>query len=421
MIIALRIPSFILASVIAAVTCSFVPTLAQAATPATPALTATPARTWEFSEDGVTFDTQFSAARINVCTRIARDHFAVVTSPENRPINASPWFAFRVTAKTAKTIKIHVSCEGTKLRYIPKISVDGTSWIALPAEAYIHGPAADEGTITLKVGPEPLWVSAQEIISSERLEAWSRTLERLPFVTRNEIGRSELGQPIYKLEINAVPAGMKPNFITVISRQHPPETTGSQALLRFIETLIAETPLARRFREKFAVMLVPLVNPDGVNGGNWRHNARGVDLNRDWGLWENPETRTVRDQFQALRARGPHYFHIDFHSSFVDGFYTQPDDWPSQLPGFTAAWIASITTRLPHNTPKRSTQRKPTITTSHNWAYREFGIPTCTYEVGDNTDRVMLQAIATAAAESLMEQLLAAEATKPTFSSPVKP
>ncbi len=419
---ALRLPSLVLAGLIAGGTFGLLPNrMLAAAAPAVVPLTATRAQTWAFAEDGVMFDTQFAAARINACVRTARDQFALATSPENRPINASPWFAFRVSAKTEKTISIRLSCEGTALRYIPKISVDGVTWIALPAEAYKHGPSADEGTLTLKVGKEPLWIAAQEIISTERLESWSRTLERLPFITRAEIGRSVLGQPLYQLEINAVPAGTKPNFITVVSRQHPPETTGSQALMRFIETLISDTPLARRFRQKFAVLLVPLLNPDGVNAGHWRHNALGVDLNRDWGLWENPETRAVRDQIQALRARGPHYFHIDFHSSFVDGLYTQPDDWPSQLPGFTAAWIAGITSRLPNNTPKRSTQRKPTITTSHNWAYREFGIPTCTYEVGDNTDRVMLQAIATAAAESLMEQLLAAEVTKPTFTAPVKP
>ena len=134
MITAPRLPSYILAGFVAAAGCGFVPQLTHAAPSATPALTATPARTWEFREDGVTFDTQFSAARINACSRTARDTFAVVTSPENRPINASPWFAFRVTATTAKTIKIRVSCEGTPLRYVPKISVDGTSWITLPAE-----------------------------------------------------------------------------------------------------------------------------------------------------------------------------------------------------------------------------------------------------------------------------------------------
>jgi len=376
----------------------------------TAAINAAPRREWIFAEDGVTFDSRFPTARLSEAVRLASDQFSVVTRPENRPVNASPWFAFKVSAATAKPISIQVSCDGTPLRYIPKISVDGVNWIKLPAEAYVPGPKPDEGTLQLDVGPEPLWVAAQEIVSGDKLEAWSCALERLPFVTRAGIGRSVLGQPLYALELNAAPAGTPPGFVVVVSRQHPPETTGSQAMMRFVETLVADTPLARRFRAKFAVLLVPLVNPDGVAAGHWRHNAHGVDTNRDWGIWDQPETRAVRDAIQAVRARGSLHFHVDFHSSFIDDFYTQPDDWPSSRPGFTAAWIAGIKTRVPGYALKRSASRTPTITTSHNWAHREFGIPTCTYEVGDNTDRVVLQSVAAAAAESLMEQLLAAPA-----------
>ena len=34
--------------------------------------------------------------------------------------------------------------------------------------------------------------------------------------------------------------------------------------------------------EKFRVLAFPLMNPDGVDLGHWRHNAGGIDLNRDW-------------------------------------------------------------------------------------------------------------------------------------------
>jgi hypothetical protein len=371
-------------------------------------ITAAPKREWVFPEDGVTFDSRFTAAHLSDCQRTAADTYTAVNQPENRPINASPWFAFRVSAKATKLISIRVTCDGTRLRYIPKISVDGAHWIALPPESFTPGPKPDEGTLRIKVGPEPLWVAAQEIISGDVLEAWSRTLERLPFVSRAEIGRSVLGNPLYKLELNAAPAGTKPGWLVVVSRQHPPETTGSQALMSFIETIVADTPLAKRFREKFAVLLVPLVNPDGVDAGHWRHNAHGVDTNRDWGVWDQPETRAVRDAIYGVRERGPLCFHVDFHSNFIDDFYTQPDDEPSTRPGLTAAWIDGIKKRVPTYKLKRSASRTPTATTSHNWAHREFGIPTCTYEIGDNTDRLVFQSVASVAAESLMEQLLAA-------------
>lgn len=369
-------------------------------------VTPAPRRAWEFPADGVTFDSQFPAARASECTRLGTDIYSVVTQPENRPINGSPWFAFRVRATIPKTISIRIGCSGTRLRYIPKISVDGARWVALPTEAFTPGPATDEGTIRVDVGPEPLWVAAQEIISGEVLEGWSRTLERLPFATRTEIGRSVGGRPLYLLEINAVPAGVKPGFVAVVSRQHPPETTGSQALMRFIECVVADTPLAREFRTRFAVLLVPLVNPDGVEAGHWRHNLNGVDTNRDWDTFAQPETRAVRDALLAARARGTMMLHLDFHSTFNDVFYTQTDEAPSNPAGFTKDWLDGIGRRVPEYEVKRTPNSTPTQATSHHWAHRTFGIPAITYELGDNTDRIVLQRVATAAADSMMELFL---------------
>jgi hypothetical protein len=337
---------------------------------------------------------------------VGPNQFAVVTRPENRPINPSPWFAFRVRAISAQEITVRVSCEGTRLRYRPKISVDGANWITLPAEAFSAGPKEDEATLQLDVGPEPLWVATQENISGEVLEAWSRTLERLPFITRSEIGRSAGGRPLYQLDLDAT-GKTRPGTVVLVSRQHPPETTGSQALMSFVEALVADTPLAREFRQHFAVLLVPLVNPDGVEAGHWRHNLNGVDTNRDWGVFAQPETRVVRDAILAARARGRLVLHLDFHSTFADTFYTQPDDVPAVPAGFTMGWIEGIKRRVPAYEVNRSASRTPTPTTSHNWAHREFGIPAITYEVGDNTDRLVLRSVAVAAAESMMEQLLA--------------
>jgi predicted deacylase len=193
--------------------------------------------------------------------------------------------------------------------------------------------------------------------------------------------------------------------------------------MAFVETVVASTPLARAFREQFAVLLVPLVNPDGVEAGHWRHNANGVDTNRDWGIFAQPETRAVRDAILVARETRRLVFHLDFHSTFSDVFYTQSDDAPSEPAGFTKAWLDGIQQRVPAYEPKRSTSRipatiisakgTPTSTTSISWAHREFGIPAITYEVGDNTDRLLLKSVAVAAAESMMEQLLALSKREP--------
>jgi murein tripeptide amidase MpaA len=240
------------------------------------------------------------------------------------------------------------------------------------------------------------------------MTAWAHTLERLPYVTRDEFGRTHLGQRLQKIDIGT---GAK-HYVVIFGRQHPPETTGSLALMRFVETVAGNSDLARSFRREFSVLVVPLINPEGVDRGHWRHNVGGVDLNRDWGVFAQPETRSVGDEVMALSQTARLWLHLDFHSTKFDVFYTQPDDRPASPAGFTKGWIEAIQHRFPDYVVKRSSTANPTPTTSHNWAHATFGIPAITYEIGDDTDRPLLQQIATAAAEEMMQRLLALKAAE---------
>jgi len=372
-------------------------------------LTVTPGRTWSLGPDKVVFDTTFPRARLSECELLGNGEFSLLIRPENKPINHSPWFAFKVSAEKATKVAVRLRCEGGSVRYRPKISFDGVRWVALPAESFhlSQRPEPAQAILHLEVGPEPLWVAAQELVSREELEAWSQSLERLPFVTRAKIGESILGHPLYKLEIGD--GGANPGHLIVIGRQHPPEITGSLALMRFMEEIVGDSQLARSFREEFRVTLVPLLNPDGVDHGHWRHNMGGVDLNRDWGTFAQPETRAVRDQILALKERGKVFLHLDFHSTYNDVFYTQPDGGLESADGFTKAWIAGIQRRFPDYKVNRSAEKLVQLTTSQSWVHKTLGIPAITYELGDNTDRALLQQVSTGAAQEMMTLLLSAK------------
>lgn len=369
----------------------------------------TPGRTWTFGPDNVTFDTNFPRARLNECEQLPDGSFALLIQPENKPINHSPWFAFKVSAAKQRQVVLILRAEDGSIRYRPKVSTDGRHWISLPAESFqlSQRPEAGQGLLTLEVGPEPIWVAAQELVSREELEAWSSALERLPFVTRSEIGRSIENRPLYKLEIGTLPAPAP--HVVIIGRQHPPEVTGSLALMRFVEEIVGDSSLARSFRAKYRVLLVPLLNPDGVEHGHWRSNMGGVDLNRDWGIFAQPETRAVRDQILALKEHNPVVLHLDFHSTYNDVFYTQPDE-PMVAPDtFTRPWIEGIQRRFPAYKVNRSPSEPVRLTTSQSWVYKTLGIPAITYELGDNTDRALLRQISAGAAQEMMTLLLAAK------------
>lgn len=357
---------------------------------------------WSF-EDGVVFEANFPRARLSDCSVIGPGEYGLVIRPENLPVNDSPWFAFKVSSAKVMPLLVRLRCQGGNLRYRPKISLDGRQWVMLPAEAYEEGPAKNECTLRLEAGPNSLWVAAQEMVSTAEMMAWARTLERLPFVTYSQFGQSIGGRPLFRLDLGRADAA---RHVSIIGRQHPPETTGSLALMRFVEELAGDTELARSFRQEFHVLVMPLLNPDGVDAGHWRHNLGHVDLNRDWASFAQPETKAASEQITALSKQGRLFLHLDFHSTFKDVFYTQPDDKPSSPAGFTARWLEGLQKRVPEYPINRSASPTPTLTTSTYWAHHTFGIPSITYEIGDNTDRSLLKRVAAEAAQEMMGLLL---------------
>lgn len=292
----------------------------------------------------------------------------------------------------------------------------------LPGRSCPHRPGptieTDEAVLQLEVGPDPLRVAGQEMIGGEELRGWITEMSQKRFIEKSVIGKSILGQSIEQLQIGRLEAR---NYVFIIGRQHPPELTGTLGLIHFVETLSANSSLANEFRDHFQTIVLPLVNPDGVDQGHWRHNMAGVDLNRDWVKFLQPETRAARDLFQKLVAkRGARPFLLlDFHSIHRDIFYTQGDEHPTSPENFTANWLAAIQERLPEHEMRRSGSHLPTHPTSKTWGYETFGIPSITYEFGDNTDRDLIPELAAVSAEEMMRLLLAEisedEAATPAF------
>ena len=102
------------------------------------------------------------------------------------------------------------------------------------------------------------------------------------------IGRSEQGRPILMKKM-----GSGETKIWVISGQHPGETVNMWMLEGFLERLMTKKSLLK----KYTFFIIPCLNPDGKVLGQWYLNAKGVNLNRDWGPYKSKETLAVKRQF----------------------------------------------------------------------------------------------------------------------------
>jgi predicted deacylase len=175
----------------------------------------------------------------------------------------------------------------------------------------------------------------------------------------------------------------------------------------FVDTVLADTPLARQFRDRYTIIISPLINPDGVALGHWRHNVNGVDLNRDWGPFTQPETQSVARLLSGLDELGLQLrLMLDFHSTKSNLFYTQLPEDNTEPQHFATNWLNQARQRLPEFEFKHDAREKSDQANTKNYFFSRYGIPAITYELGDETDREQIVAAATVFAEEMMKVML---------------
>jgi len=343
------------------------------------------------------------------CSIVSETVIAVSIEPEDADINPSPWYAVRVTPQGDRALTLRLDYTGFKHRYWPKYSRDGKAWTAVPSERVTVDRNGQRATLQLPSGSGQFYIAAQEIVGIANYDRWTAKIAGHRDVSASEIGRSEQGRPIMMLSTQAAVASRK--TVMLVGRQHPPEVTGALAMRKFSETVLGESYLARRFRKKFDLLIVPNMNPDGVELGHWRHNTGGVDLNRDWGPFTQAETQAVKaviDEIDSAEDNQLVLF-LDFHSTKRNVFYTQTvEDEPTDY-DFTGRWLGNARARLPDYVFERAERHNTDLPTSKNYIHGRFDIPAITYELGDETDRGDIERSAMVFAEEMMKLMLANE------------
>jgi len=364
----------------------------------------TPIKTHACDFESVKFIADFPAARLDNCRLASDTHYVLSVDAENRPINNSPWYAFKVAANKAQKLNLSIDVIEGSPRYMPKVSDDGKVWENIPYQV-------SDGALhfSLDVDQNPVWVSAQEIITSKDFDLWLNQMSQPSKIKRIHLGKSTLGKRIDGLEITQPENN---EWLILIGRQHPPEVTGTLAMLAFVEEMLTNSVLHTGFLQRFNILIVPLLNPDGVDAGYWRHNSQGVDLNRDWGKFTQVETRQVGSKLDSITQSGDKIvFALDFHSTQRDVFYTMPNDYPVAPSKFVDQWLKDLKSNVlssfvvrnvPGKSPGRGVFKQHIADT--------YQVHAVTYEMGDNTSRAMITSVAKSAARTLMQALLAAPA-----------
>ena len=361
---------------------------------------------FSFDKSGVYFSNDFEGARLNNVTQKNDSSFILKVLPENIPINPSPFYAFKVMSNTKKRINLEFDYpDGYKHRYIPKIYSEN-KWSIADTLSFIE--IDNKSILKVVVENKSKIISGQELNSSSIVYDWVEDLikDKREFVSFIKIGKTKLKRPFMVIDINKNETIEKP-IIVLITRQHPPEVTGYFAFQSFLSTILEESDLSSKFLNRYRILAFPLMNPDGVDLGHWRHNSGGVDLNRDWSVYNQKEIKTTVDFIskKLKKNNSKLILGLDFHSTYYDVFYTNIERWSTSMPFFLDEWFLS----LENSIPNYKVNEQPSISkqpVSKGWflnAHKAVGV---VYEIGDNTPRDRIKIIGRESARSMMKIMI---------------
>ncbi len=360
-----------------------------------------------YKEGNIFADNIFDGARMNDFFQINDSTYQINIKPENYPINDSPWYSFRIWSDSTREVYLKLNYKNGHHRYTPKRSNDRVVWEIINDSLVDIAADKSYAIIKTKISKNKTWISAEEIINTTDVNLWIDHLKTNGMTSGfNSIGKTKMGRdlPFFRIGIGD---SYKKDVIVLLSRQHPPEISGFIAMQSFISELLNKNELSQDFYKKYDIWVFPILNPDGVDLGHWRHNASGVDLNRDWAYYRQNEVNTITKYIvnRAKKGNNKVVLSIDFHSTQNDVYYIFDKSFNTKLHNFVKYWLSSID-RLIY--PFKTIHSPEPLSKPYSkvWFYMQFKAESLTYEVGDETDREIIDKKARISAVTMMDLLI---------------
>ena len=353
----------------------------------------------------VQIDFDFPGAGNVTCEIINSKYIKFFINPEtDDSINPSPWFAIR-KSKHSEDIKLEFDYKNYQHRYDPKISNDKKIWKKINQTNILKDENGKIIIINFSPSNEKEYISSQELITEDWYNDWFNYLEGLERVKSELIGLSVLKKPITMFFVEE---NTNNPYILILGRQHPPEVTGAIAIKSFVNELISKNDLSESFLDNYNIIFVPLMNPDGVENGYWRYNENKKDLNRDWGIFSQPETKSVNNKLINFKDDKKIEVFIDFHSTYKNIFYISDISESHKLQNFLKNWLNNSKPDLLKidYDYKIVNSMSPNNGVSKNYFFNKYNIPSVTYEVSDVEDRDKIKKSSSILSQKLMQSLL---------------
>jgi len=238
--------------------------------------------------DDLKIDADFPGGNI-VVDRIEGDD--VFAYPDLRDTQGA-WFYWccRVRGAAGRTLTFHLT------RYTPvgvrgpAVSLDGGrswQWLGKPKDSstFTYAFPKDANDVRLGFGMT---------YTAEHLDRFLKGLPEDAPVRRLTLCKSRKERTVPRLHVGKIDG--EPRFrVLITARHHACEMMASYAVEGIIQAALADDPTGKWFRENVELLVVPMVDYDGVEDGDQGKNRRPRDHNRDYdGESRHLETSAIR-------------------------------------------------------------------------------------------------------------------------------
>jgi hypothetical protein len=193
--------------------------------------------------------------------------------------------------------------------------------VALAAAFALAGPAAADPPAHEPGGP---CIQDDQNVSLSSLPSYDEVGRQLESIEQSSQGAVEVfsaGLSGEGRELYYATVGNGPDVFWLQARIHGNELHSTEAVLQILRYLGSSgSAEAQRIRSALTVVVIPMYNPDGATA-NIRQSTTPfrIDLNRDWELFRQPESRAFYDLWEALHPRLALDLHHFGQSSVVEG------------------------------------------------------------------------------------------------------
>jgi Zinc carboxypeptidase len=193
--------------------------------------------------------------------------------------------------------------------------------LGLVAGGGLAVPAAADPPSHVPGGP---CLEDQQQVRLSSLPSYEDVVRILGSIERSSRGEVEIasaglsgeGRPLLYATV-----GRGPDVFWLQARIHGNELHSTEAVLQILRYLASSgSPEARNIRERLTVIVIPMYNPDGATA-NIRQSTTPLrlDLNRDWELFRQPESRAFYNLWAETRPRLALDLHHMGQSPVVEG------------------------------------------------------------------------------------------------------